>query len=127
MRISGKWLALSLLAVAASVGAVYAWWAGGREGLLQLLRPRFQVVAIDPASRTMQLRQTNRTYTVRCDDACRDFVAGQDYPAIDRGSDLELKVAGRRVRCPIIKIEVHFDVRPGGVGALPTESTLGFT
>ena len=114
---SGKWRVLGLIAVIAVAGAFYWWTVGGREAVFQLLSPRFRVVGIDLNSQTMELRQTNRTYSVRCQDACRDFVAGESYAAVDRGSDLDVTVGGRRVRCPIIKIEVRFDARPGGVGS----------
>ena len=64
----------------------------------------------------MVLRQSNRTYTVKCEERCRDFTVGGSYRAVDRGSDLEIRVGRQRIRCPIIKIEVRFDVRPGGLG-----------
>ena len=105
-----------MIAVAAGLGALYWWHAGGSEALLQLLQPGFQVVSIDRDAQTMLLRQANRTYTVRCENGCRDFAVGRSYPAIDSGSDLEIKIGRRRVRCPIIKIEVRFDVHPGGLG-----------
>ena len=84
---------------------------------MQWLRPRFQVMAIDAGAGTMVLRQWNRTYTVKCERRCDEFVAGKSYSANDRGSDLEIKVAGHVVRCPIIKIEVRFDTNPGGLGS----------
>ncbi|PYX92307.1 MAG: hypothetical protein DMG71_18315 [Acidobacteria bacterium] len=105
-----------MVVVGVSVCALYWWRAGGSETLQQLLTPRFQVVSIDFSEQRMVLRQSNRTYTVNCDDACRDFAVGRSYRAMDRGSDLEIRVGGQRIRCPIIKIEVRFDVRPGGVG-----------
>ena len=116
MRVSGKWLIVGLLSIGASLGAVYWWWAGGSGIVREMLTPRFRVIGIDFAAQTMQLRQTNRTYTVACGQACREFTVGQSYAATDRGSDLEIRVAGQRVECPVIKIEVRFDTRPGGVG-----------
>ena len=98
------------------VSALYWWRAGGSETLLQMLRPRFQVAGIDFAAQTMVLQQSNRTYTVGCEDTCRDFAVGRKYRAIDRGSDLEIRVGRQQIHCPIIKIEVRFDVRPGGFG-----------
>jgi hypothetical protein len=99
------------------VVSVFFWWrAGGRETLRELLTPRFQVAGIDFGARTMVLQQSNRTYTVGCEDTCRDFAVGKKYRAIDHGNDLEIRVGRQRVLCPIIKIEVRFDVHPGGVG-----------
>ena len=85
--------------------------------IIQWLRPRFQVIAIDVGTGTMVLRQWNRTYTVKCERRCDEFAAGKSYSANDRGSDLEIKVAGHVVRCPIIKIEVRFETHPGGMGS----------
>ena len=126
MRVSGKWLIVVLLSVGVTVGAVYWWWAGGGRIVREMLTPRFRVLAVDFTAQTVQLRQTNRTYTVRCGDACREFVPGSSYAARDRGSDLEIHVGRRRVLCPVIKIEVQFDLRPGGVGAyLWSKNTTG--
>ena len=79
--------------------------------------PRYHVVAIDPGAGTMMLRQLNRTYTVNCERSCDQFAAGKNYSAEERGSELEIKVAGRVLRCPIIKIEVRFETHPGGMGS----------
>jgi hypothetical protein len=98
------------------VSALYWWRAGGSEMLQQLLTPRFQVVSIEFSEQRMVLRQSNRTYTVKCEERCGNFTVGGSYRAVDRGSDLEIRVGRERIRCPIIKIEVRFDVRPGGLG-----------
>jgi hypothetical protein len=95
---------------------MYWWRAGGRETIMQCMRPRFHVLAIDVGAGTMVLRQWNRTYTVKCEHRCDEFAAGKSYSANDRGSDLEIKVAKHVVRCPIIKIEVRFETHPGGLG-----------
>jgi hypothetical protein len=79
--------------------------------------PQYHVVAIDSGASTMVLQQWNRTYTVKCERSCGQFAAGKSYSAKDRGSELEIKVAGRVLRCPIIKIEVRFETPPGGMGS----------
>jgi hypothetical protein len=114
---SRLWIAGCLSAIVIVFSIVYWWRAAGRETIMQWLRPRFQVMAIDAAGGTMVLRQWNRTYTVKCERRCNEFAAGKSYSASDRGSDLEIKVAGHVVRCPIIKIEVRFDTNPGGLGS----------
>jgi hypothetical protein len=101
-----------------AISLIYWWHAGGRETVMQSLRPRFRVMAIDSGAGTMVLRQWNRTYTVKCRPNCQEFAAGRSYFASDRGSDLEIKVAGHVVRCPIVKIEVQFETHPGGLGEL---------
>ena len=116
MRVSGKWLIVVVLVIGACLGAVYWWWAGGDAVVRDMLTPRFRVLVVDMTEHTMKLRQTDRVYTVRCGVQCGGFAEGQSYSATDRGSDLELRVGGRRLSFPIIKIEVHFDARPGGVG-----------
>jgi hypothetical protein len=116
VRVSGKWLIVVLLGIGACLGAVYWWWAGGDAFVRDMLTPRFRVLVVDMTEHTMKLRQTDRVYTVRCGVQCGGFAEGQSYSAMDRGSDLELRVGGRRLSFPIIKIEVHFDARPGGVG-----------
>jgi hypothetical protein len=99
------------------VSAIYWWQSGGHEEFVRLLKPRFLVLTIDYHARTMTLRQWNRTYTVRCGDACREFAVDKCYSAVDHGSELEIEVDRRTVRCPIIKIEVKFDTQPGGLGS----------
>ena len=117
MTRSQRWLAGTLLALAAVSLAWYGWRAGRRETVRQWLRPRFQLIAIDFGAGTMVLRQWNHTYTVKCEPSCDQFAAGQSYTAEDRGSELEIKVRGCVLRCPIIKIEVRFETHPGGMGS----------
>lgn len=117
MTRSQRWLAGTLLGLAAASGALYWWRAGAAETVRQWLRPRFHVIAIDLDAGTMVLRQWNRSYTVKCERSCDQFAAGKSYSAEDRGSELEIKVAGRVLRCPIIKIEVRFETHPGGMGS----------
>lgn len=106
-----------LCALAAfGIASTYRWRSELRDGLLLTLQPRYRVLEINIPDELMTVEGVNEGFVVRCHDSCLNFVVGEKYPMLYRGTTLEFRSQGAVHEFEIVEIRVKPPAVPGGMG-----------
>jgi hypothetical protein len=83
--------------------------------LVRFLEPRYSVVEIRSAERTLLVQRANHVYLLQCGNDCDEFRVGSSYDMEVAGDHVRCHNGGRDLSLPIVEEQVIF-INPGGRG-----------